>query len=98
MSIICSLPNSRELFQFVIIVYMSYKLRSYSLSNARENCKYPITTMEDCKKSTESLGSVIYAEARGDGKQLPHGCVLVNVTPGKPTFPGIRMAESKVSI
>ncbi len=55
----------------------------FSLSNAGENCKDPIKTMQDCKESTESLDDVIYVEAKGDGKQLPHGCVFDSVTPGK---------------
>ena len=55
----------------------------YSFSNSGESCKDPIKTMQACKKSTESLEGVTYAEAKGDGKQLPHGCVLDEVTPGK---------------
>ena len=39
--------------------------------------------MEDCKKAAESLESAIYVEAKGNGKQLPHGCVMDDVTPGQ---------------
>jgi len=56
----------------------------YSLSNDGEDCKDPIKTIQDCKQSTESLlEHVIYVVAKGDGKQLPHGCVYDTVTPGK---------------
>ena len=55
----------------------------YSLSNDGENCKNPIKTMQDCKQSTKSMEHVIYVIAKGDGKQLPHGCVYDTVTPGK---------------
>ena len=53
------------------------------MSNVGENCNAPIKTREDCKKSTESLEDAIYVEVKGDGKQLPHGCVYDTVTPGK---------------
>ena len=39
--------------------------------------------MDTCKKAAESLDGVIYVVVKGDGKQLPHGCVLDNVTPEK---------------
>ena len=55
----------------------------YSLSNAGENCENPIKTMRDCKISSELLEDAIYVVAKGDGKQLPHGCVMDKITPGK---------------
>ena len=39
--------------------------------------------MLDCKKSTEILDDAIYVETKGDGKQLPHGCIMDSVTTGK---------------
>ena len=53
------------------------------MSNVGESWENPIETMEDCKKSTKSWDDVIYVKATGDGKQLPHGCVMDRITPGK---------------
>ena len=64
-------------------VYPLNRRKSYSLSNAGENCKHPVNTTDDCMNSTGSLEGAIYVLPKGDGNQFPHGCVLDNVTPGK---------------
>ena len=72
-----------KLFSIPIEVDSNFKKMTYSVLNAGGSCEAPITTMDACKKSTESLFGVIYAEPKGDGRQLPHGCVMDSVTPGK---------------
>ena len=56
---------------------------SYPLSKIGHTCDNPIKTNEECKEASESLERTIYVGTKGDGVQLPRGCVFDNVTPRK---------------
>ena len=39
--------------------------------------------IDDCKLASNAIEGATYVEVKGDGNQLPRGCVWDNVTPGR---------------
>ena len=79
------------------------EVTSYFLSNTGRRCDRDIITIDDCKMAASSIGGAIYVEVRGDGNQLPHGCVWDNVTPGQiyvywNKIGGVKSLDPKIKI
>ena len=46
-------------------------------------CKMNVGNMEECEKAAETFTDVIYSSLIGNSSNLPHGCIIDTLTPGK---------------
>ena len=56
---------------------------TFNLSEVGELCKLPVDSEEVCRHTGKGIVDAVYSNMKGEGHDLPLGCIWDAVTPGK---------------